>query len=220
MSTRAIKKLTKKQDLENLHKLVKEEDESEEEENEYVPVNKFNLVSKFVKYISIKKLIKKLIFNNTKLNQDSDKQESETEANSNEESIVKEAANVSQKSSKKKKKKQAKKFAENQGSSFNFVSQNIDEDDELVLTDMASQNLASKTSSTAKMLAASKKLLQVESKYLNSDNEMIRKFGAKIVQAEKNNNRHRNQRGSSMLAFKQNAIVVKKPTWPEFSRHG
>ena len=124
--------------------------------------------------------------NNIKLNQDSDKQESDTEVNSNEESLVKEAANVSQKSSKKKKKKQAKKIAENPGSSFNFVSQNIDEADELVLTDMASQNLAAKTSSTAKMLAASKKLLQVESKYLNSDNEMIRKFGAKIVQAEKN----------------------------------
>ena len=46
MSTRAIKKLIKKDDLENLHKLSKEVDESEEEEDDFLPVNKFNLVRK------------------------------------------------------------------------------------------------------------------------------------------------------------------------------
>ena len=50
---------------------------------------------------------------------------------------------------------------------------------------------------------------------------MIRMFGAKIVQGEKLNARNKhNQRGASKLQFKQNAIVVKKPTWPEFRRHG
>jgi len=52
MSTRAIKKLTKKDDLKELEKLNKiaireDSTDSEEDQNEKIPINKFNLVRLF-----------------------------------------------------------------------------------------------------------------------------------------------------------------------------
>lgn len=86
---------------------------------------------------------------------------------------------------------------------------------------MLDENKQSTISTYSKMFFATRKLFQVESKYLNADNEMIRMFGAKIVQGEKASGRQKhNQRGGNKLQFKQNAIVVKKPTWPEFKRYG
>lgn len=48
MSTRAIKKLTKKDHLKELEKAIKEktsDEEQSEEETDFTPINKFNLVS-------------------------------------------------------------------------------------------------------------------------------------------------------------------------------
>ncbi len=122
--------------------------------------------------------------------------------------------------------------------SYRFISSNIEEDtDEQLIYDMANSNLNSSdsssqsSSSVAKMIQSTKNLFQIEAKYLNADNEMIRMFGAKIVQAEKtsnnnnnNNSRYRNSNNNnqrtSKLLFKQNTIVARKPTWPSFSRHG
>ena len=65
--------------------------------------------------------------------------------------------------------------------SFNFVSTTVKEDlDDFEAT--ASFFTDQKTKCVNENL---KSLFRIESKYLNSDNEMIRMFGAKIVQAER-----------------------------------
>jgi hypothetical protein len=105
--------------------------------------------------------------------------------------------------------------------SYKFVSSNVDEDEEAI-NSMIDENQKLNASASSQMLTITKKLFQIESKYLNSDNEMIRMFGAKIVHNEKNNNKNRNQRDSNKLGlvFKKNALVAKKPNWPEFRRYG
>lgn len=86
---------------------------------------------------------------------------------------------------------------------------------------MIDENQKLNASTSIQMMNITKKLFQIEAKYLNADNEMIRMFGAKIVQNEKVvNNRNRNQREGNKLGFKKNALVAKKPNWPEFRRYG
>lgn len=200
MSSRALKKLTNKKDelkeLDRINKLAIGSDEQESEDEIVVPYvpNKFSL-----------------------LDEASCGDDSKNESSSNDENQVKV---IEAKKGKKKKQKQKKKEAA--ANAYNFISTQIDEkDDDELISETISENSLLNESNSKNLFLATKKLFQIESKFLNADNEMIRMFGAKIVQGEKLNARNKhNQRGASKLQFKQNAIVVKKPTWPEFRRHG
>lgn len=63
------------------------------------------------------------------------------------------------------------------------MSTAIDEDD---LTLESLNNMSLKSSNQTFSNQKVKDLFQIESKHLNSDNEMIRMFGARIVQGERN----------------------------------
>lgn len=79
---------------------------------------------------------------------------------------------------KNKKQTEEKEAQPTSSNSFQFVSTDIPEDK---LEDL------SQTSPKANFINANvKRLFQIQPKYLNSDNEMIRMFGAKIVQSERN----------------------------------
>jgi hypothetical protein len=79
---------------------------------------------------------------------------------------------------KNKKQAQEKEAQPTSSNSFQFVSTDIPEDK---LEDL------NQSSPKASFINANvKRLFQIQPKYLNSDNEMIRMFGAKIVQSERN----------------------------------
>jgi len=50
---------------------------------------------------------------------------------------------------------------------------------------MLNQNASLNESASSKMFATTRRLFQIESKFLNSENEMIRMFGARVVHGEK-----------------------------------
>lgn len=179
-------------ELDKLNKLAlnNEDEEENEEEVNAAPLNKFNLLDELV--------------------EGADKEEdSDHESDLTNEIQTK-------KTNKKKNKKKAKQSKTNNDVDFKFVSSTLD--DELDDDKLIEQELRNKDNSTS-LGSLNRRLFQIESKHLNSDNEMIRMFGAKIVQQEKAN-QNKNRRGNSKLIFKTNTIVAKKPTWPEFSRHG
>ncbi|CAF0744909.1 unnamed protein product [Brachionus calyciflorus] len=201
MTTRAIKKLHKKDDLKNLELLLKNKSDEEEESEEetFAPTNKFNF-----------------------LDIPDDDNEGEEHIESNEDIEVKEEVS-SKKANKKKKKKSKGKGADDSknSSEFKFVSTNIQEDD-LSLEALNNLNLKSQATKSPYDTDRIRHLFNIESKHLNADNEMIRMFGAKIVQAEKNSTQS-NQRGGNKRTvnrFKNNVIVNRKATWPEFTREG
>jgi hypothetical protein len=120
------------------------------------------------------------------------------------------------KSSKKKKKKEGASKIE---SDYKFVD------------DLSLLNLANPSPMEAKQESFSsltnnlieRDLLQIEAKHLSSEYEMVRRFGAKVVNADKQHgsNRSNNKRNASGLATKRfNCLVNKKPTWPVFYRNG
>ena len=104
---------------------------------------------------------------------------------SNEELSNLEKNETTAKVSKKKKKKNKEKRENDLLSSFKFVSTNI-EDDNTTLEELSNLNLNSQLSKSPYENDNVRRLFKIESKYLNSDNEMIKMFGAKIVQAERN----------------------------------
>ena len=59
----------------------------------------------------------------------------------------------------------------------------IDDDDQLLDEEIANQK--SCLSVADELIVRTRHLLQIEPKFLNADNEMIRMFGAKVVNAEK-----------------------------------
>jgi hypothetical protein len=100
--------------------------------------------------------------------------------------------------------------------------------------DNTKTELSKEDSEKLQLLKDCHRLLQIESKNLNSDNEMIRRFGAKTVQNERaaaaaaagnqqqqRGRGHQNPRGSnSRPIFRSNTIVNKKDNWPEFKKLG
>ncbi|KAK7115258.1 ribosome quality control complex subunit TCF25-like [Littorina saxatilis] len=60
-----------------------------------------------------------------------------------------------------------------------------------------------------------KALLNVEYKFLNADNEMRRRFGSRVVQAEQGRSRHRNR-----VPQRQGRLVQPKDNWPVLGRTG
>ncbi len=99
-----------------------------------------------------------------------------------------------------------------------------EDDDELLEKEMSNTATAKINQSETFKNDSIRNLFQIESKNLNSDNEMIRMFGAKIVQSERQTNTH--QRGGGIQAarnqpkFRINSIVNVKNTWPPFRRNG
>ncbi len=60
------------------------------------------------------------------------------------------------------------------------------------------------------------RLFNIQTKFLSYDNEMVRMFGAKIVQSERQKGTNRND---SKFNFK-NRIVNHKTAWPPFQKSG
>lgn len=210
MTTRAIKKLTKKDDLKSLaalnNKNEKNESDDESESNQtgsfYVePKNKFDLLDE--------------------LENESDPNDDENKTDDESKETVKLKSKTKTKSKKRKSKsKTASDDSTMEKDSFNFVSTTVKEDlDDFEAT--ASFFTDQKTKCVNENL---KSLFRIESKYLNSDNEMIRMFGAKIVQAERaavsGRGNRSNNRGVKSGIFKQNSLVNSKSTWPQFIKNG
>ena len=104
--------------------------------------------------------------------------------------------------------KKSKKEAENLSvskNSFEFKSTDINEDE--LLASAASLNV----NSNDKMHS----LFLIQTKFLSADYEMVRMFGAKVVQSE----RQKANRNDSKFNFK-NKIVNPKTTWPPFRKFG
>jgi hypothetical protein len=131
----------------------------------------------------------------------SDKEESNDEANSNK------IQPETKKSSKSKKKKVKKTQQEQNLEAFNFISESND------IEAYLNKNLNNLQISQKELKA--KAVLQVESKYLNAENELKRMFGAKIVNAEKSKRDHK-----KFLSAKNVSIVSYKPNWPKYLKNG
>lgn len=185
MATRAIKKLTKKDELTALEEIQKKVgggvDEAEGSDSDSGPVepavvNKFNLVS-WPRPASSKRNAQPLSFC-FQLNEDDGP--SEEPSGQSEPEAAKSESKPSKKKDKKKKKSKSKDAEDK--SVFKFVS-SVDADDD---DDDAAAAAASAVNEPS-MHSKTKHLLQIESKHLNYDNEMIRMFGARIVQNERAN---------------------------------
>lgn len=74
----------------------------------------------------------------------------------------------------------------NASGGFKYVSSNIDENDENDLTSKQGASSELQTGFNREENEKVRKVLQIEVKNLNADNEMIRIFGARIVQGERN----------------------------------
>ena len=95
--------------------------------------------------------------------------------------------------------------------SFEFKSSDINEDDLL----LAAENLNKNTASNENI----QRLFQIQTKFLSSDYEMVRMFGARIVQSERNHGQRTNRNNDAKFNFK-NKMVNHKPTWPPFRKFG
>ncbi len=118
----------------------------------------------------------------------SDSKTEESDKNSDTDLKLAPAAATNKTTEKKKKKKKPKSNKEHAptSSGYKFVSSNIDDDDEeRAIAEMLNENISLNESTSSKMFASTRKLFQIESKFLNSENEMIRMFGAKVVHGEK-----------------------------------
>jgi len=118
----------------------------------------------------------------------SDSKTEESDKNSDTDLKQAPAAATNRTTEKKKKKKKPKSNKEQvpTSSSYKFVSSNIDDDDEeRAIAEMLNENISLNESTSSKMFSSTRKLFQIESKFLNSENEMIRMFGAKVVHGEK-----------------------------------
>ena len=126
-------------------------------------------------------------------------EENAVEENENTEEELQPSKSTKTKSKKKKGKKESK-F--NKDENFKFIS------------DLTSNPIFIENDTEEKQLDVIEKneqkfdrsLLQIEAKNLNCENEMIRMFGAKVVNADK--------------LTKFNTIANKKSTWPEFRKTG
>lgn len=130
-------------------------------------------------YFDLKKLKKKSKILIKKLEQQDFDQIEENQ--SDEESSNLERKEQTTKISKKKK----KKLKDKRANDFKFVSTNIEEEN-TTLEELSNLNLTSQSSKSPYENDNVRRLFKIESKYLNSDNEMIKMFGAKIVQADRN----------------------------------
>lgn len=217
MSTRLLRKLKKTDQSSEVDKLKNidlnenlREDEAEEgEENgennqssgTYVFVNKFDLLEN----------------EDNELDDDKDNDQ-DTDTNNVNSTKTQKAKKKSK--SKKSNKKESKTSASNDD--FKFVSNDDLEkqesekaNDEFDCEDLISNRNENKIN---------RSLLQIENKHLSCEYEMIRMFGAKVVNAEKSNQQrianNNNKRVVLNKLSKYNSIVSKKSTWPEFKKNG
>ncbi len=120
------------------------------------------------------------------------------------------------KKNKKPKNKKKQKDTDNQSSNdYKFVSDfdTLDLNRDLNIDDINQQQ--SETS------FINRELIKIETKHLSSDYEMVRKFGAKVVQSDRQQmQRGNNKRTAATKLSRFNSIVTKKPTWPPYYRNG
>ena len=94
----------------------------------------------------------------------------------------------------------------NNKSGFEFKSSDITEE----------ELLASASNQNAPTNDHYNRLFHIQSKFLSYDNEMVRMFGAKIVQSERQKTTNRND---AKFNFK-NRIASHKSTWPPYQKSG
>lgn len=94
----------------------------------------------------------------------------------------------------------------NDKSGFEFKSSDITEEE--LLACATSQKIPTNDNLS--------RLFNIQTKFLSYENEMVRMFGAKIVQSERQKSTNRND---SKFNFK-NRIVNHKTTWPPFQKSG
>ncbi len=129
-----------------------------------------------------------------------------------------------QKETSKKKKKQKNKN-KNKGNTDKKDSDDYKFVDDLSLLNLANDGMAElkqESFSSAANYLIERDLLQIEVKHLNAEYEMVRRFGAKVVNADKQNgsNRSNSKRNTGLAIKRSNCIVMKKHTWPVFYRNG
>ena len=115
---------------------------------------------------------------------------------------------------KQKSKKAAEQVPSLSANTFEFKSSHIADEEEEDLLLAAAANANAKTAANDNL----HRLFQIHTKFLSADYEMVRMFGAKIVQSERNHGQKSN-RNDSKFNFK-NKIVNHKPTWPPFRKFG
>jgi ABC-type oligopeptide transport system ATPase subunit len=94
----------------------------------------------------------------------------------------------------------------NNKSGFEFKSSDVTEE----------ELLASASNQSVQINDNFNRLFHIQSKFLCYDNEMVRMFGAKIVQSERQKTTNRND---AKFNFK-NRIASHKATWPPFQKSG
>jgi len=70
--------------------------------------------------------------------------------------------------------------------------------------------------------AATRKILLIENKYLNPENEMKRIFGSRVVASENQNARQKKGRGGrgGQVLHRSTLLITPKPSWPSGARTG
>ncbi|XP_063441257.1 ribosome quality control complex subunit TCF25-like [Mytilus trossulus] len=192
MSSRALRKLHGRQELEGL--TVDDEIDEEEchEKTQTAVVNPFALLG-------------------------DDEEDDEIEETNDIENVV--PKDIPQQGAKKKKKKKKKKNKEKVAEKFEN-GENMDEIDaslqevERILGESKSTHIQDTEQST--VTSSMKALLTVEHKNLNPDNEMKRIFGSRVVQAEMSRRQPRNARARKKATW----MSTPKDTWPPIGKIG
>ncbi|KAL8616394.1 hypothetical protein ACOMHN_032248 [Nucella lapillus] len=218
MSNRALRKLQQAADVSAGPGTVGEEngEEEEKEEEESPP------------HPARRNKVKKRHVNPFELLADGAEKEEEEDENEEEETAGA-AALVSKSSSssgkKKKQKKKKKKKADDTASSSQAVENQDGVEDEIdasiqevnrILGDAGLTRADSEADHSEPFTANMKALLNIEYKNLNPGNELRRRFGSRVVQAEEQGRaRRRNQ-----PLRRQNRLAQPKDNWPHFARTG
>ncbi|XP_076449489.1 ribosome quality control complex subunit TCF25-like [Babylonia areolata] len=215
MSNRAMRRLYKEADMFPVPGGC-EEEEDEEEESPPQPAARKKKSKKRPETVNPFELLA-----------ESGDVEEETEEAEKEEEVsdaaVSKSSEVSLSSSSKKKrqKKKKKKKAEEALSSQALETQVEDEIEASVqevnriLGDAGLNPSDARDHGNAQFTVNMKALLNIEYKYLNADNELRRKFGSRVVQAEQGRPRQRNR-----VPQRQSRLVQPKDNWPHFGRTG